>query len=289
MGCGLKLLFLGFAEQLGVARRRALGIAHERSLSAPAPSVPKRTEDDLAATWDSLSRPGAEVLRFLKKRGIARASKFCREAGPSIVGEVGKLAKKGYRLAVPLYDANGAITAIQFRAIDGRKDRFRTIGASSAGLFGDPEHLAVANSVLLTEGLTDFLAASVARDGNQNMAVFGAAGAASAAALQKLALDGRSVVIAFDADDAGDHGAQIVADGLTAAGVDCFRARPSGAKDVCGLLSNDPTLSKLLRSATPMKAHPAKAQKATSAIAGSWEEPLSLIDGKRPRFPTDAL
>jgi hypothetical protein len=190
-----------------------------------------------------------------------------------LTGKAGRWARNGYQLCVAIRDMNGRIVGIQFRRLDDSEPRFLTLGSSSDGLFGQSQNVK-GRSIVVVEGLTDFLMASARLAKRNDYCVLGVAGANATQALQDLPPSAK-VVIAFDADDAGDRGAERAGTILAEGGSKVFRARPTGgAKDLCDFKKNGGSISKLVDMAKLV------------AEAASWDEPTPLQDGKVPPFPT---
>lgn len=223
---GLKLP-ADFAKVLDIAG----DIAGVASIPRPLQSLPPAV--DVGKAWAGLPSLDADGWEYLGGRGLADAADLCR-AIPS-VGAPANLA--GMRLAVELRDARGRVVAIQARnLLDGKAHDFRVLGSTKAGVFGDPSRLS-ASSVrwaIIVEGLTDYLAASIAigKD-NPRAVVLGVAGVENGAALKALSFGKVRAVIASDADERGDTFAAECAEEFTRRKIASVRARPVGHKDLC--------------------------------------------------------
>jgi hypothetical protein len=125
----------------------------------------------------------------------------------------------------PLHNRAGDLVAAQGRYLDGRTNpKARTIGDKKAGLFAAAGAWNIP-TVILTEAPIDALSLAVA--GFPSLALCGTSGPAWLSS----ATFGRRVILAFDADDAGDRAADELAPSLESFGATCARLRPEGAKD----------------------------------------------------------
>lgn len=224
------------ADRFGIDRQALAATQHR-----PAAREERRQVSlDLETLWSKLPRIDAEAWEYLRGRNLEDAADLCRgladltnakpagEEGhtetPKMCGGAAKCpacrweyAASGYALALPLRDPAGILVAIQVRNIRAEKggerdNRFLAIGPTSAGVFGDPRLLSQASTVVLAEGLTDTLAATIAfADGGAQ--VIGVAGVNAAEGLARLPLRGKRVLVASDPDPAGD----LFADGRSAA------------------------------------------------------------------------
>jgi hypothetical protein len=247
----------------------------------PAPPPPP----DLGPLWAALGPPAPAAAAYLAGRGLAAAADLCRSPdlaalAPAIAAardrrgrgqafadlapadQLALHAAGGYILALSIRDAADRVVGIQLRSLDRRDRTTMTIGAAGSGVFGAAGAVAGAAVVVLAEGLTDTLAATIATTSDA-AAVVGLAGAGSWRAALGLPLAGKRVIIAFDADKAGDAAAA----GLVAALADsaaCYRARPAAPdKDCCDALARAPgALAALLGGAAPFAAPLAPAARA---------------------------
>jgi hypothetical protein len=249
-----KVLRIG-AELAGIRIDEAGGSTPRASappLRGAAPAAPPPPKP-LDATWDALPQLDADAWEYLRSRGIDGAADLCRTPVPASPGGLGKFATMGLRLACALRNAQGTVTGIQVRAITGEKN-FRVEGQSSAGVFGDPRLIPSVASVVVAEGLSDFLAASAVLAGRSNVTVIGVAGVENAAHLEQLPLKGKRVVLAMDADPAGDKAAGALAAKLQRLGARICRARPGlGCKDLCDLVKAGQNLADFLAKAPPLR------------------------------------
>lgn len=123
----------------------------------------------------------------------------------------------------PIRDLEGRLVAAQGRYMDRREPKTMTTGHAKAGLFATPGALE-ADPVIITEAPIDAL--SLAAVGYPAVALCGTALREWLA--QPLAM--RRVLLAFDADAAGDKAASEWTAALRF-GTRCARLRPNGAKD----------------------------------------------------------
>ena len=183
--------------------------------------------------WKALPELDYEPWEYLRGRGLDDASgeaKSVPAEGVPVKGREGPQFR-GMRFAVPLRDAEGHVVAIQGRDfVSGGAHGFRVIGSSAAGVFGHPERLKdpAVEWVILAEGLTDYLCsvASIGAD-NPKALVLGVAGVENIAGFLGLPLERKRVVVATDADEAGDKCAAEVVAALQPKGARCYRARPA--------------------------------------------------------------
>lgn len=216
-----------------------------RPAARPAPAKAHDPADSVRA-WDALPGADADVVAYLRGRGIEKAAPHVRSVP---VGAAGKLA--GMRLAVALRNARGEVVSVQARnlAPAGKGHDFRVDGSSKAGVFGDPTEIAKATWVVVAEGLTDYLAAKVATDNVPGFCVLGIAGVDNWTHLTALSLKRKTVVLAFDADEPGDKCAKDVSEALAAKGALIHRARPPEDSDLCQMLAAGVDLDAFFRTA----------------------------------------
>lgn len=250
-----------------------------RPTSPPRPPAPKSptggsngsggrdmpSPDEVRRIWEhELRAPiDADAWEYLHGRGLDEASSFCRavpEGGVTVRTKDGSRPMlRGLRIAVPLFNAQGQMVAIQARDFTGGKEHtFRVVGPSKAGVFGAPERLAepAVEWVILVEGLTDYLAALAAiRPENPRAIVLGVAGVENAEHFKALPLAGKRVVIASDADAAGDAFAAEIVAAVAPRGARCFRARPTFGKDLCDMITAGQDLAAFLRRPRPIRRH----------------------------------
>lgn len=191
----------------------------------------------------ALARRSPSEENYLQCRGIAFREGLCFfNVGSTGDAEADRLAARGYRIALPLYDPKtGALVSFQFRrATDACDERPRVM--TLAGLLNGAVFGSVANDMkpneplFVTEGLIDTLAAlsaSPVRAGETNgeskyLRVVGFPGATSAHRLREgfgAQLCGRDVLIALDGDTAGEKAASELALDLATAGAKPYRLR----------------------------------------------------------------
>ena len=179
-------------------------------------------------------RSHGAALRYLLRRGISL--ECARE------NEVRLVANWYHRptLGFPFKDERGAVVALSGRALrDGGLDKPasgpKKSGAFWAGALGFSPFAVALPAVVLCEAPFDAL--SLAMAGYPAIALGGTA--APIWLHQKCAF--RRVLLAFDADDAGDNAALKIGAHLKSFGATCFRLRPANAKDWNELLQNGGT------------------------------------------------
>ena len=132
----------------------------------------------------------------------------------------------------PLRDAKGALVAAHGRHTDDRDNpKAHTDGSRSIGAFVTPGALEE-TPLVIVEG--PMCALTLAQAGIPALALCGTDGPEwlpRRAAFQR-------VLLALDADEAGDKGATKLADALESLGARCERLRPEGAKDWNDLLTS---------------------------------------------------
>jgi 5S rRNA maturation endonuclease (ribonuclease M5) len=172
--------------------------------------------------------PGAE---YLQHRNIALET--AQTSGARFAANFyGRAA-----VVFPIRDRAGALVAASGRYIDGRDNpKTRIAGHKRDGVFMAPVSRQngertlqplekAAPAIIITEAPIDAL--SIASAGFPAIALCGTTGPD----WLHLACGFRRVVIAFDADDAGDNAAQQLTAHLATYGARCDRLRPEGAKD----------------------------------------------------------
>jgi hypothetical protein len=186
----------------------------------PAPAQDEHKADELRAQLGRL-RPleNTRGAAYLLGRGLPL--EVCEAAGvrfsPNWFG----------RSAVyfPLHNRADEVVAGQGRYVDGRDDpKTRTLGDLKGGLFWAAGAWNVP-ALILTEAPIDALSLATA-----GFPAFAFCGKTGPAWLPK-ATFGRRVLLALDADDAGDVAADELAPTLESFGARCQRLRPEGAKD----------------------------------------------------------
>lgn len=125
----------------------------------------------------------------------------------------------------PIRNAAGDLVAVHGRHTDGRTDpKAHTCGPLGTGVFWTSEEVRQADTIAIAEAPIDAL--SLAAAGLPAIALCGT----SLRVWLPLPFAWKRVLLAFDADDAGDHAAQEWTAALRY-GTFCPRLRPEGAKD----------------------------------------------------------
>lgn len=217
------------------------------------PDMGKARGELLARLWKTFRTSDTDGEAFLKSRGIEPDPEAIRFnlGGTGDFATDGK-ARDGYRLAVPLHSKDGAPMGFQFRL--GREvpesekgKRYQnTAGSLEGALFGlaggvsswGPE-----DTILVCEGMTDYLAACSAGyfvdSGGKRIRPIGFPGAGGAAGIVKNlgaeALKGRDVLLALDLDGPGTKAAVEAARALRDAGIRAHRLTwdLNAGKDLC--------------------------------------------------------
>lgn len=260
-----RAVFLRAAELAGV---EASGPSTSRKWSAPAPS-PRRaplppTHD--ASRFDALARAilaagaldapsSADVASYLDGRGLlalARADGWAalppfdavdgaelRASGLALPsGEA--WAHAAHRVCIPWRGLDGAIATIQRRRCDAATGERYALpsGRAPSAPYG-AEALARAPrgaAIVIVEGAADVLAARALARGP--IVALGLPGVGAWRASWATLATGRRVLVALDADAAGDRSADVLARDLAAAGASHVeRVRPP-AKDWCDALAS---------------------------------------------------
>ncbi len=129
----------------------------------------------------------------------------------------------------PIYDDGGGLVAAQGRYIDGRENpKVRTLGSKREGVFFSPDfwqQVQRGAPIIITEAPLDAL--SLARTGYPAVAF---CGTQPPTWLHRVCAF-RRVLLAFDADEAGDRAADAQTYELESFGARCERLRPDGFKD----------------------------------------------------------
>lgn len=216
------------AELAGISTERPMRGAQARVHARTAPTPVPAPAESLDALWGALGDLSADAWEYLNGRGLADAASECRGLQGDERTEV--FARSGYALAMPMRDAAGRVVAVQMRNMAEKceqDDRFRVVGPSSAGVFGDPLAVKNARNVIVAEGMTDTLAATLAARGGKVTVAVGIAGVKATAGLLTLPLQGKNVLLAHDADAAGDQAARTLSEQLRRLGAVPVRARPT--------------------------------------------------------------
>ena len=207
----------------------------DRPTPAKGESVGPTGADAWAGCLPAGDVPGA--VAYLAERHLDVPS--VREAVRATRGRTGPC------IALALRDTAGEVRDVQFRSIEpaaGNAGRFVRVAGAAEGApltFGHPT---AGRDLLMVEGLTDYLAA-IGPMGFPTQAVVGVPGAGMGRAVaMALAKAGKltgfeTVVVAFDADEAGDKGAREVAEALQKAGV-CYRRLRPPSKDLAEWCAN---------------------------------------------------
>jgi 5S rRNA maturation endonuclease (ribonuclease M5) len=211
----------------GAAQSRA---ARSQVAVARAFAIPPRDGDplkraaadasDWRTTWEaSMPLEGTPGAAYVESRAVT----------PSAASAAGvRFAKSWYgRPAVlfPVLDRSGALVAVSGRFTDGHANpKTQTAGPKSLGVYATPGAFS-APVVAICEGQFDALALWVC--GVASVALIGT----SAPTWLPAALAFRPVLLATDADAAGDEAASRLTCELEARGARMFRLRSKGAKD----------------------------------------------------------
>lgn len=242
--CGAKGLLLDAqtrrAPSIQGERRSSRQIVRERLLRAatlpperPAPPAARRDGDYLKIKTPVRMVPladpvAAPAVAYLEGRSIPHG--LAAQAGamfaPEYPGWPG-----GYRPCVfwPVVDAAGSVIAGQARRLDGDADKCRSQGPISGGCFETPGAWS-APRLIVTEAPLDAL--SLALCGFPAVALCGKSLPDAVAAR----CVGREVMLAYDADTAGDEAAETARAILYPRTRRVHRLRPAGAKDWNDLL-----------------------------------------------------
>lgn len=244
-----------FAGQLGVDWLQAL-----RSQGTALPHCPRKstltspsfTPLQASEVWgmaharaqnEALAESDAAVYRYLRARSLLGSRKLgsfgVLAAGMRLPWCIARWPALGYRIVAPLYDLTGNLVNIQARAIrDTRpKTRFPSGSMVKGTVFADARGIvvlrgrAVAKEVLLGEGLTDFLALSIASP----IPVICVPGAGVAASAIGAWVRGLRIRLALDHDATGDIGAEAASNAAKENGASevLRHTWPEGCKDAC--------------------------------------------------------
>jgi hypothetical protein len=247
-----------FCEKLGLDWRRYAASWSSSPVQDRAPEEkPTFTASDAEHAWkvsyarsrdDGSVEADREPYNFLIARGLMEASEYgvygILPDGVSLPGDVATWRRRGYGLVVPLFDQSGNVACIQSRSVRGGEPRTLFPTGSHAGgtVFADERGLAIlrgtaptAGPVIYGEGLTDFLALTIASP----VAVLGAPGTSMAVAGVGAWAARRRVLVALDCDTAGNGVVSDVRDALYDAGASSVArvSWPRGAKDACDVVA----------------------------------------------------
>lgn len=191
--------------------------------ASPAPSTPDgvRTSQWKHALRGLKALEGTSGVLYLHERGLgvetalAAGTRFSSDFmdRPAIV--------------FPLRNRQGQLVGVQGRYVDGRdQPKARTLGEKRSGLFLAAGALdATMPALLVTEAPLDAL--SLAQAGYPAVAMCGTEPPTWFHRLTAF----RRVLLAFDADEAGDRATEKITPVLESFGARCGRLRPEGAKD----------------------------------------------------------
>ncbi|HEX8465541.1 MAG TPA: toprim domain-containing protein [Abditibacterium sp.] len=213
-------------ERPPTERRQRAQIALSRVFAAPTTTPVEERAQPKDTSWKNALhglQPLGETrsARYLEGRGLSVETATLSGArfSPSFMGRPA--------VVFPLRDQSGALVGAQGRYIDGRDTpKARTLGDKRASLFSTRDALdAHLPALIVTEAPLDAL--SLARAGYPAVALCGT----QAPTWLHRAGAFRRVLLAFDADDAGDVAAENLTPLLASFGARCERLRPEGAKD----------------------------------------------------------
>lgn len=222
-----------WVERPKLSRREHSRNALKSAFTLESPKL--QTEPATTSNWRAHLKAlqplqGTPSEEYLTGRGIALEAAHL--AGTRFSGDFyGRCA-----VVFPIRDRAGALVAASGRYIDGRDNpKTRIAGAKRNGVFFAPVQLPSgrilqpfdkdAPAVIVTEAPIDAL--SIATAGFPAIALCGTSGAVW---LYK-ACGFRRVLLAFDADDAGDNAAASMTSDLANYGASCERLRPENGKD----------------------------------------------------------
>lgn len=154
-----------FSQQLG----RGQPLTSVRSHPA-SEKLSKASQVDAALLWRKLGVADRRGRCALNRRFLGGATKedllgFLTE-GITGVGTSDEylhwLARRGYRIAVPLRDPHGKVVALALRHVERTaNEKLRLVGKPAGAVFGYPESLRQHSRVLIVEGWADWVAASL--------------------------------------------------------------------------------------------------------------------------------
>lgn len=205
---------------------------HKRRQLSALPEPPRAPEPASASAADAKEwREQLRDIRVLDCNGNGAAENYLRSRGIDLetaIAAGAMFAPKFYgRAAVvfPICDRDGQQTGASGRYFHANATpKTRIAGTKRSGIFATLGALA-SDTIIVTEAPIDAL--SLASVGFAAVALCGT----SAPAWMHLACGLKRVVLAFDADDAGDNAAAALAAFLAPYGARCERLRPQGAKD----------------------------------------------------------
>lgn len=194
---------------------------------SPAPELPK--SDEWRKSLHNLEPPeGTRGMFYLRARGLS--VEVAHQAGARFSRDfMGRPA-----VVFPLRDRDGVLRGAHARYVDGRdKPKARTLGDKRLALFATHNALnPELPALIVTEAPLDAL--SLAEAGYPAVAL---CGTDEPAWLHRICAF-RRVLLAFDADEAGDRAGEKLAPMLGSFGAKCERLRPEGGKDWNEVLQN---------------------------------------------------
>lgn len=222
-------------ERPGMATGRALPRqSRAKPASEPAPvvektpavGVPGALEAYVGACEVALWHPeGKPVLAWLRKRGLSdtalRAARVGADPGARLLQRAPGLPRRGPGAVFPVLDPTGQASYCQVRRLSGEPK----YDNPESGTFGRNPRLAVlpapegadASVVLVCEGMPDALTAT--SFGKRAVAILGAGYPDVSLATRLVeAFPDERIVVAFDADQAGERGAVLLAELLAGLG-----------------------------------------------------------------------
>jgi hypothetical protein len=238
------------AQRARMTLNRALSLQAAPNLPTRQPKPKTKPETPSNATsqvlWREIYDGAGELAntagaKYLQGRGVA-----LEVAALSGVRFARNYPGTGAAVLFPIHDLAGELCAVSARAIEGSATRAG--GQKSAGVFGASwrafEPITAGSdaastcrgrvwtafdlalpALIVCEAPIDAL--SLASCGYPALALIGC----DAPAMLRSVAAFRRVLLATDADQAGDHAAQVLAGTLPAYGATCERLRPDGAKD----------------------------------------------------------
>jgi len=227
-GCGAKGDAIGFVMRYHHCRYpEALRIIEQQLKLAITRPAPVKTKPVAPSNWrqhfeSALSYQGSPAERYLQSRSIVSAIPVA--AG---VRYHPNWLRGGPAVIFPITDQNGTVVAAQGRYHSpNASPKCRSKGPVEDGLFVTPKAL-TSRYIIIVEGPIDAL--SFAACG------FGAVATCGAGHFPQWLIEacrGKRVFLAQDHDQAGNHGAQVLADALYAAHISAERLNPpEGAGD----------------------------------------------------------
>lgn len=213
-------------ERPPLERRQRAQMALTRAFAVPAAISVEEGAQSKDTSWKSALR-GLQPMNetrgasYLEGRGLSveMATASGARSSPTFLGRPA--------VVFPLRDQSGALVGAQGRYVDGRdKPKARTLGDKRVSLFSSQGALRPdLPALIVTEAPLDAL--SLAEAGYPAVAL---CGTQAPTWLHRVGAF-RRVLLAFDADDAGDVAAEKLGPLLCSFGARCERLRPEGAKD----------------------------------------------------------